>query len=211
LAQIAAHFLDRHATLCRERPIRFVDGREQRGFLWHQACAQPVGQRALLLGRKSFDGGFDFGDGAHAGNDGAYGADGKFLLPVSSWRAAGLLAARLGKEFAKTGTERRSVSAKLRQRTLPQFLYGYAGHICFDEKRKWKTAIGYRRLLEGLFRDCRWQFFADVTAEGFLAWRGQSNRGSLQANRVLRAAKAFFDALVIAGPCRRTPCGQFSL
>jgi hypothetical protein len=93
----------------------------------------------------------------------------------------------------------------LRRRTLPRLLYDYVGHLCFDEKRQWKTAIGYRRQLEGLFRDCRWQFFADVTAEGFVAWRAQSGRGDLHADRVLRAAKAFFDALVIAGGVPENP------
>lgn len=127
------------------------------------------------------------------------------LLPVSNRRAAGLLAARLGSEFVETGKVRRSVPAKLRRRTLPRLLYEYVGHVCFDEKRKWKTAIGYRRQLEGLFRDCRWQRFADVTAEGFMAWRAQSGRGNLHADRVLRATKAFFDALVVTGGVPSNP------
>lgn len=127
------------------------------------------------------------------------------LLPVSNRRAAGLLAAQLGEEFANTGKVRRSVPAKLRRRTLPRLLYEYVGHLCFDEKLQWKTAIGYRRQLEGLFRDCRWQRFADVSVEGFLAWRERSGRGGLHANRVLRAAKAFFDALVIAGGVPANP------
>ncbi|MBI5692012.1 MAG: hypothetical protein HZC55_18175 [Verrucomicrobia bacterium] len=78
-------------------------------------------------------------------------------------------------------------------------------HVRYGQNRRWKTALGYRRLLEGLFRNCRWQFFADVTAEGFAAWREQSGRGGLHADRVLRAAKAFFEALVIAGAVPEDP------
>lgn len=127
------------------------------------------------------------------------------LLPVSTRRAAGFLAARLWAEFAKTGRVRRTVPEVFRRRRLPQFLYEYVGHVRYGQNRQWKTALGYRRLLEGLFRDCRWQFFADVTAEGFAAWREKSDRGPLHADRVLRAAKAFFDSLTIAGAVPENP------
>jgi hypothetical protein len=77
LAQIAAHVLDRHAILDRERKVRLVDGRKHGRSILDQAGVQPVGEFALHLGRELFNRGFDFGAGAHGRNDAASDADGK--------------------------------------------------------------------------------------------------------------------------------------
>jgi hypothetical protein len=44
-----------------------------------------------------------------------------------------------------------------------------------------------------------------VTPEGLISWREKSHRDRLHANRVLRTAQAFFNALVISGAGPENP------
>jgi hypothetical protein len=119
------------------------------------------------------------------------------VLPVSTEKAAKLLAARLYPIFVETGSVSLAVNPRNRQYSLHQFLYDFIGDLWKVHKFKLATATAYRLHLKALFNCCRWRKFSDVTVDGFLAWRDQATCPRKQANLILRQANTFFDALVV--------------